>query len=285
MLYLQLFVVLLAFAANSLLCRWALDVYQFDAALFSLIRLASGALMLTLLLTITNAGQRFGIPWRSGRFWKLGAGLVVYALGFSWAYLKLDTGVGAFILFATVQVSMQLVAFRQGERLTGLQWFGIIVSFVGLAWLLLPGAEAPELFSSLLMFIAALGWSWFVVLGKQSGQPLRDVQLAFVSATMFMLLLFPLTLDEWLHWSPQPWGLAMVSGVLASGLGYFLWYRILPLLGLGKAAQYQLLVPVIALLMGMTILGEAIGFHTALAMSVIICGVAISTLFGTKKTR
>lgn len=281
MLYVQLTIVLLAFAANSLLCRWALDVHQFDPALFSLIRLASGAVILSLLLyRFAPADSKIKIvPWREGRFWQLGAALAIYALGFSWAYLQLDTGIGAFILFATIQIVVQFAAFLLGDRLSVLQWTGIIISFTGLGWLLLPGATAPDLLSAGLMFIAALGWSWFVMLGKQSQQPLQDVQQAFVAAAAMTLVLFPLLLQEWLHWHWMPWVLALLSGVAASGLGYFLWYRILPELGLSKAAQFQLLVPVIALLMGMVFLGETLSEQVLAAMVLIITGVALSTFF------
>ena len=117
MLYFQLTIVLLAFAANSLLCRWALDVHQFDPALFSLIRLASGAVILSILLRrFAPPGSKVNImPWRERRFWKLGVALAIYALGFSWAYLRLDTGIGAFILFATIQIVMQFAAFLLGS--------------------------------------------------------------------------------------------------------------------------------------------------------------------------
>ena len=278
MLYGQLVLVLLAFAANSLLCRWALDVHQFDPALFSLVRLVSGAIVLSFLLYRFSPQPVRLFPWRQRRFWLLGLGLGVYALGFAWAYMQLDTGVGAFILFATVQIMMQLAAFIQGDRLSALQWLGVMISFAGLGWLLLPGAEAPDFLSAVLMFIAGLGWSAFVILGKQSQRPLLDVQQAFVAAAILTLVLFPWLLQEWLHWHWLPWVLALASGIVASGLGYFLWYRILPQLGLTRAAQYQLLVPVLALLMGMFFLQESLSQQSMMAMAVIIFGVTTVTL-------
>ena len=281
MLYVQLSIVLLAFAANSLLCRWALDVHQFDPMLFSLIRLSSGAFILSILLyRFVPANSEVNlVPWREGHFWKLGAALAIYAVGFSWAYLQLDTGVGAFILFATIQIVIQFAAFVLGVRLSLVQRAGVIISLAGLCWLLLPNSAAPDLFSAGLMLVAASGWSWFVMLGKQSQRPLQDVQQAFVAASVITLLLSPLLLQDWSHWHWIPWVLALVSGVVASGLGYFLWYRILPRLGLSKAAQFQLLVPVIALLMGMIFLGETLSQHALGAMVLITTGVALSTVF------
>ena len=281
----QVSLVLLAFAANSLLCRWALDVHQFDPAVFSLVRLLSGAVTLTLLPVLTRKQQTSSISSRLNlrsqlqqpRFWYLGLGLGTYVLGFSWAYTQLDTGVGAFILFATVQLAMQIAGFIQGGRLTWLQWAGVVISLLGLAGLLLPGGSAPEPLAAVLMFIAALGWTTFVLMAKASGNALEDVQQAFVAASLLLIPLFPLLLEEWLHWSPMPWLLALLSGSVASGLGYFLWYRILPQLGVHRAAQYQLLVPVIAVVMGMVVLQEAVAVESFVAMAVIIAGVVLST--------
>lgn len=268
--------VLLAFAANSLLCRWALSVYELDPLLFSALRLGSGALTLTLLLTFSG---RPALQWRDAF---TGAALLTYALAFAYAYLALDTGVGAFILFATVQLSLLVVSHRQGKRLQGLTLFGVLMSFTGLVMLLLPGNELPDPGPSLLMLLSGLGWAAFVVLGKGSSQPLRDVQGAFVSAS---LLLLPL-LVVWLFWfadpvtnglkNALPWQgglLALISGVLASGLGYWGWYRLLPSLGLQRAAQLQLLVPVLATLMGSLILAELPDLLSILAMLLIISGV------------
>ena len=282
MLYLQLALVLLSFAANSLLTRWALDIHQFDPALFTFIRLFSGALMLSVLLKVflQSDQQRFSVRNATSdvRFWILGSGLLIYALGFSWAYLRLDTGVGAFILFASVQISMLVMAFYQGNRLNYWQWIGIVVSLAGLAWLLLPQANAPDPISAIFMFVAALGWAGFVAMGKASRNPLADVHQAFVAAAIMMVVLLPFFFDEWLHWNWLPWLLAVLSGALASGLGYFLWYRILPELGLSKAAQFQLLVPVLAMLMGLFILGESLSVSALAAMVVIIIGVTLSVV-------
>lgn len=282
----QVSLVLLAFAANSLLCRWALDVHQFDPAVFSLVRLLSGALTLTVLMLLARqrstaasvpAIQSIKYRLQQKRFWLLGAGLGTYVLGFSWAYTQLDTGVGAFILFATVQLAMQVASFIQGGRLTRLQWSGVVISLLGLAGLLLPGSSAPAPLAAALMFIAALGWTAFVLMAKASGKALEDVQQAFVAASLLVIPLFPWLLDEWLHWSPMPWLLALLSGSVASGLGYFLWYRILPALGVHRAAQLQLLVPVIAVMMGVVILAETLAVQALFAMVVIIAGVMLST--------
>lgn len=274
--------VLLAFAANSLLCRWALVVYDLDPLIFSLLRLGSGALTLTLLLLLNRR------PQLQRRDLVTGSALLLYALAFAYAYLALDTGVGAFILFATVQLSLLLVAHRRGQRLQGMALAGVVISFIGLVMLLLPGNELPDLIPSALMLLSGLGWAVFVVLGQGSAQPLRDVQGAFVSATLLLLPLFgwwwvqDASVDVDGFVSALTWQgilLALASGVLASGLGYWGWYRLLPALGLQRAAQLQLLVPVLATLLGSLILAEIPDMLSLLAMALIITGVLIALRF------
>ncbi|MCT7358482.1 DMT family transporter [Thalassolituus pacificus] len=274
--------VLLAFAANSLLCRWALVVYDLDPLIFSLLRLGSGALTLTLLLLLNRR------PQLQRRDLVTGSALLLYALAFAYAYLALDTGVGAFILFATVQLSLLLVAHRRGQRLQGMALAGVVISFIGLVMLLLPGNELPDLIPSALMLLSGLGWAAFVVLGQGSAQPLRDVQGAFVSATLLLLPLFgwwwvqDASVDVDGFVSALTWQgilLALASGVLASGLGYWGWYRLLPALGLQRAAQLQLLVPVLATLLGSLILAEIPDMLSLLAMALIITGVLIALRF------
>ncbi|MCY0966490.1 DMT family transporter [Parathalassolituus penaei] len=265
--------VLLAFAANSLLCRWALGVWHFDPALFTLVRLWSGALMLSLLLILTR--QPVSIPWGQIRFWMLGASLLLYAGCFSWAYLELHAGVGAFVLFACVQLLLQTVAVIRHGLPSWLKIIGIVMSLMGLAWLLLPGASAPEPLAVVSMLVAGAGWAGFVVLGQGSAAPLLDVRSAFVAASVLvspaLLLVGDWTTDNW-----QPWCLALASGALASGLGYFGWYRILPALGIQRAAQLQLLVPVITVMAGVMILAEPVGVSRFLAMLLIVTGVYLS---------
>lgn len=262
--------VLLAFAANSLLCRWALGVWHFDPALFTLVRLWSGALMLSLLMILTR--QSVSIPWRQGRFWMLGASLLLYAGCFSWAYLELHAGVGAFVLFACVQLLLQGVAVVRHGMPGRLKMTGILVSLAGLAWLLLPGASAPQPLAVMSMLIAGVGWAGFVVLGQGSAAPLQDVRSAFVAASVLVVPGLWLV-DDWSGVDWQPWCLALASGALASGLGYFGWYRILPALGIQRAAQLQLLVPVITVMAGILMLAEPVTVNRLLAMTLIVIGV------------
>lgn len=263
--------VLLAFAANSLLCRWALGVWQFDPALFTMVRLIVGAITLTLLVGWRFRTIKTGTSPATLRFWMLGGSLLLYAGAFSWAYLKLDAGTGAFILFASVQLLLQAINIQRHGLPDMARAVGISVSFVGLALLLLPGAQMPSTAAALLMVLAAAGWAMFVVLGQGSSSALRDVHSAFVAASILVLPALLLIKDFGHAW--QPWLLAALSGGVASGVGYYAWYQILPSLGLHRAAQLQLLVPVLAVMMGAAVLSERLAVMQMIAMIMIIAGI------------
>lgn len=272
--------VLIAFAANSLLCRWAMREYQFDPESFTMVRLVTGALTLSLLSGLLGGSSGGAAAstlalLRQRRSWQLGVSLFVYAAAFSAAYIHLDTGLGAFILFTTVQVSLQLVAWLRGMTFTKKQLFGITVAMIGLALLLLPGVTigaGSSWLAIVLMIVSGIGWSSFVVLGQGSEAPLADVRIAFVTAAMLSILLVPYISFDIKGW--QGWILAVMSGALASGLGYFGWYRVLPKLGIQLAGQLQLLVPPIAVLMGIGFLGEGLTTVMLLGMLTIVVGVA-----------
>ena len=272
-------VVLIAFAANSLLCRWALLVFHYDPIVFTVLRLFSGAVTLVGLLYWLPSKPRLRLlPFSSRRFWLLGASLLLYALMFSLAYVQLDTGVGAFILFVAVQLMLLLVARFTGQRLNKQQVLGALIAIAGLALLLLPNADGTYIGYAGLMLLAAMGWAMFVLLGKGSVAPLVDVSSAFVAATLLMFgLVFILSISMGqafdVDWFSSAFFLAIISGAITSGVGYYLWYRVLPLIGVQKAAQLQLLVPVIATVMGSLVLGEVLTFIAVIASAVIVFGV------------
>ncbi|WP_424965157.1 DMT family transporter [Dinoroseobacter sp. S375] len=260
-----------AFAANSLLNRAALAEAGIGPAAFAAIRLAAGALMLVVLarrrgpLGLTSPGRWIGV-----------LSLTAYMLGFSFAYLSLDAGLGALILFGGVQITMFAGALLARDTVPLARWLGAGMALAGLALLLWPGAVGrPDPLGLGLMMIAAVGWGIYSLHGRGSRAPLADTAANF-------LLALPLGLLAWLVWaSSDPLTLpgvvlAVVSGALTSGLGYALWYAVLPSLGATRAAVAQLTVPVIAALGGLILLGEAVTWLTGLATLLVLGGVAIS---------
>jgi drug/metabolite transporter (DMT)-like permease len=268
-------IALLAFAANSLLCRMALVDDAIEPLPFTLIRIVSGALLLALLVR-PNKNEIQHMVDVSGHktSWLSAISLSVYAFAFSWAYVAMDTGMGALILFATIQIVLNIVAQRLGAKTNVLTLLGIVIAFTGLVVLLLPGQSAPDFSQAVIMMVAGLGWAGFVFLGRNSQQPLKEVAIAFRWSLVWCLPL--LFFVDWQSSRLEGIILASLSGTLASGLGYALWYKVLPQLGLQNAAQAQLVVPVLALIMGVLLLSEQLSFTLLLACSLILVGITLS---------
>lgn len=259
---------MLAFAGNSLLCRLALRETAIDAASFTAIRLLSGALMLCLLLQMRQ--QRSAI---SGS-WGGACALFTYAACFSFAYLQLDAGAGALLLFGAVQLSMLLWGLYQGERLNLPGVAGTLLASAGLLALLFPGADAPQPKAAILMLLAGVAWGAYSVLGRNQGEALAVTAGNFLRSTP-MAMLLALALLPRLHWDNHGLLYAMLSGALTSGIGYAIWYKALPGLGASQAATVQLSVPAIALLGGSLLLDEELTLRLLLGSIAILGGIAL----------
>ncbi|WP_372088246.1 DMT family transporter (plasmid) [Tistrella mobilis] len=273
-------VAMIAFAANSVLCRWALDRTAIDPAAFTGIRLAAGAAMLWLCLRVgrgsLRAGRRTGASAWPGS-WVGAAALSVYAAAFSFAYVGLPAASGALLLFGAVQVTMIAAGLIRGERLRPLQWLGIALAAGGLVALLAPGAQipqAPDPVAAVLMLASGAAWGAYSLIGRRSRDPLATTAGNFMrSLPLAVLLLVPALLR--MEIDPQGVALAVASGALASGLGYAVWYAVLPALGAAQAASVQLSVPVIAALGGTLLLGEAITWHLVVVSLAVLGGIAL----------
>ena len=262
---------MLAFAGNSLLCRMALALSRLDAATFTNVRLAAGALILALLVSVKGKA-----PINKGN-WLSALALFVYAAGFSFAYLTLATGTGALLLFGAVQVTMIGLGILKGERLCTWQIAGFTLAFSGLVGLLLPGLSAPPLQGSLLMLLAGVAWGVYSLRGKSAGDPLQVTAGNFLRAALLsaVLLVF-IPRDSAANIAGL--GYAVASGALTSGLGYALWYSVLPALTAANAASVQLSVPVLAALGGVIFLGEPITPRLTLASAAVLGGIALVIL-------
>lgn len=259
---------MLAFAGNSLLCRLALRETAIDAASFTAIRLASGALTLWLLLRLRTARQPMAGNWPGA------LALFAYAAAFSFAYLQLDTGVGALLLFGAVQLSMLLWGLWRGERLGLAASLGTALAAGGLLALLLPGASAPPLTAALLMLLAGIAWGGYSLLGRGQGDPLAVTAGNFLRAAPLALLL-ALALLPRLSGDGPGLFYAVLSGAVTSGVGYAIWYSALPGLRASQAATVQLSVPILAALGGALLLGEALTLRLLLSAGAVLGGIAL----------
>lgn len=260
--------VMLAFAANSVLNRLAIRVEGMDPLAFAALRLGAGAVVLLVL-----AQGRTG-PLMTGRRLVGTAGLLAYMLGFSLAYRQLDAGTGALILFGVVQLTMFAMALG-AERVPANRILGALIAFAGLVWLVWPGAGARvDLAASGAMAVAGIGWAVYSLVGRRETAPLS------ATAASFALAALPAALVA-LGFAAGPVGagglvLAVLSGAVTSGLGYALWYRVLPQLGTARAAVAQLTVPPLALGLGVLFLAERPGVVALAATAVIVLGVGVS---------
>lgn len=259
---------MIAFAGNSLLCRAALKQTEIDAASFTSIRLLSGVFILCLIVSLRKSVGSGQGNWLSA------LALFAYAAGFSFAYISLEAGAGALLLFGAVQATMIGYGFYIGERLNKLQSFGLLLAFVGIVGLLLPGLSAPPLIASIIMLGAGVAWGIYSIRGKGVGDPVLISAGNFLRTTPFFIALSLLTLNSNALDMAGLW-YAVTSGALASGLGYALWYSVLPALKSTSASTIQLSVPVIAAIGGIVFLGEPMTLRFALASLALLGGIAL----------
>ncbi len=257
---------MVAFAANSVLCRLALKGAHIEPVLFSTLRLLSGAVVLAPLLFRKRA--------RATPRWKLSQAffLAMYALFFSVAYIRLDAGAGALLLFGVVQITMVVSGLMRGERLNLTRSCGLIVAIAGIAALLLPGAVTPSLKSALLMGIAGVAWAAYSLSGKSATDPGTSTAANFLLAVPFTLLALFVSGSD-LHYDHRGIVLAILSGALASAGAYVLWYAILPKIDAVTASTVQLSVPCLATLAGVIFLGEALSLSMLLSTLAVLSGI------------
>ena len=261
---------LIAFAANSVLCRLALGEDTIDAASFTTIRLVSGGLVLLLV----NAAGRTRAAVDRGN-WTSALMLFLYAVTFSFAYISLNTGTGALILFASVQATMIIFAIYEGERLGLTGSLGLLAALAGLTYLVFPGLTAPSPSGAALMTAAGISWGIYSLRGRGSLSPVAVTRDNFLRSTPFVLFISLIFLNN-LHITFAGVFFAALSGGLTSAIGYVIWYAALRDHSATSAALVQLLVPVLAALGGVVIMSEALTMRLVLSSAMIIGGVALA---------
>ena len=256
---------MLAFAGNSLLCRLALAHANMDPATFTVIRLGAGALVLWLLCRTSRSRRTTGS-------WGSAVALLAYAACFSFAYVSLTAATGALLLFGAVQATMIVSGLLAGERLRVVQWCGFGIAVVSLLALLAPGVAAPDLLGACLMLAAGAAWGAYSLAGRGATDPLAMTAGNFTRAALMAL---PLMMLAGGSWTTQGVVFAVLSGALASGVGYAIWYRALSDLTAARAATVQLSVPIIAALGGVAILGEAFTTRLLVASLAMLLGIGL----------
>jgi drug/metabolite transporter (DMT)-like permease len=272
--------VLLAFAANTLLCRIALGRDLIDPISFTTLRLLSGAIVLVAMSRLVAESRP--APTQAGS-WASGLALFVYAIAFSLAYVSLDAGIGALILFGSVQATMIGLGLKSGERPRPVEWLGLAMAFGGLVYLVSPGITAPDPLGALLMSTAGVGWGVYSLRGRSATAPVAATAGNFVRTVPMAAVASAVALS-FVRAEGTGVALALISGTLTSGLGYVLWYRALRSLTSTRAAIVQLPVPVLSALGGAVCLGEPLSARLVGASALILGGVAMAVLTRAQRT-
>jgi len=261
---------LTAFAANSVLCRLALGSGEIGAASFTVIRLLSGAVTLLIINQTLNWKKK---KQQSGS-WRAAFYLFSYAAAFSYAYITLDTGTGALILFGAVQLTMILYAQFSGDKLRAAEWFGVAVAFAGFVYLVIPNLSVPSSVGFVLMTISGIAWGVYTIIGKSTVDPLPDTAANFTKALPLAALL-----SIWIFMesgmTAKGFLLAAISGGAASGIGYTIWYAALRGLSTTQAAVAQLLVPIIAAAGGVIFVSETLSIRLIISTILVLGGIAL----------
>lgn len=269
---------MVAFAANSILTRLGLADARISPAAFSIVRLASGAFVLAAIVASRGKPFHFAAPGRTRSV----AALLTYVVGFSYAYLSLNAGVGALILFGAVQLTMFAGAALARETIPVRRWVGAAIAFGGLVWLLRPtGHAAPAPAGAVLMAAAGIAWGIYSMPRRHGRDPQAETAANFALAAPFALL--TLLVPERTPMSLEGFLLALTSGAVTSGLGYTLWYFVLPQIRSTTAAVAQLTVPIIAMAGGALLIGEPLTLRFLVSALLVLGGIAFS-LFRPKVT-
>ncbi|KPZ58137.1 EamA-like transporter family protein [Pseudoalteromonas sp. P1-13-1a] len=276
-------VALIAFAANSLLCRMALAQGYIDAWNFTLIRLLSGAICLGAIMAVytynlNRKGMLNNAILSDTGSWRSSISLLIYALCFSIAYIELDTGTGALILFSAVQLTMIGWGIYKKEQLSKLQWGAFFVALAGFIYLMLPSAAVPSLLGASLMALSGVAWGVYSIRGKACVSPLRTTAFNFIRSLVAFPVLLIVAISYLKTVSIEGVLLACASGAIASGIGYSIWYVAMPLLKSTQAAVVQLCVPVLAAFAGVIFLSEQLTFEFLIASSLILGAVLVFIL-------
>ena len=269
---------LLAFAANSVLCRLALGDNTIDATSFTVIRLVSGIIILFALIKVTSKNKTLKKERKSKGSWLAASMLFIYAVSFSYGYISLDTGTGALILFGAVQITMIITSVILGNKLHLSEWLGLSVAFSGFAYLVVPSLTTPSLMGFMLMSMSGMAWAFYSLIGRKSNHALSDTAYNFLRTTPLVLALVIFGFNN-AYITSTGFLLAVLSGAIASGIGYFVWYIALTTLSVTQAAAVQLLVPIIAAVGGVIFTSELITLRL-IESSILVLGGILMVILG-----
>ena len=271
-LFVSIFIALLFLATNSILCKMAISTQNIDAFSFTFLRIFSGTILLLIIYFLKNKNLKLSFK----KNWISSFMLFLYAICFSYSYINMFAGIGTLILFAVVQISMILIALFYKEKLTINKILGVIVAFGGLAFLLYPKEDfSISFFHTFLMVISGIAWAIYSVIGKSSTNALLNTTDNFFKATIFAIIFMLFFINEF-KFDLYTSFLAILSGSITSGLGYLIWYEVLPKIQITTASVLQLIVPILAIFLSVIILDEKFSLELAISTFIILFGIFLA---------
>lgn len=271
-LFVSIFIALLFLATNSILCKMAISTQNIDAFSFTFLRIFSGTVLLLCIYFYKNKNLKLSFK----KNWISSFMLFLYAICFSYSYINMFAGIGTLILFAVVQISMILIALFYKEKLTINKILGVIVAFGGLAFLLYPKEDfSISFFHTFLMVISGIAWAIYSVIGKSSTNALLNTTDNFFKATIFAIIFMLFFINEF-KFDLYTSFLAILSGSITSGLGYLIWYEVLPKIQITTASVLQLIVPILAIFLSVIILDEKFSLELAISTFIILFGIFLA---------
>ena len=271
-LFTLIFIALFFLAINSILCKMAISTQNIDAFSFTFLRILSGAVLLLCIYFFKNKNLKLSLK----KNWLSSFMLFLYAICFSYSYINMFAGIGTLILFAVVQISMILIALFYKEKLTLNKFLGVLVAFGGLVYLLYPKEDfSISLFHTFLMVISGIAWAVYSVIGKSSTNALLNTTDNFFKATIFTMIFMIFFINEF-KFDVYTSFLAVLSGSVTSGLGYLIWYEVLPKIKITTASILQLIVPILAIFLSVIILDEKFSFDLGISTFIILFGIFLA---------
>ena len=271
-LFVSIFIALLFLATNSILCKMAISTQNIDAFSFTFLRIFSGTVLLLCIYFYKNKNLKLSFK----KNWISSFMLFLYAICFSYSYINMFAGIGTLILFAVVQISMILIALFYKEKLTINKILGVIVAFGGLAFLLYPKEDfSISFFHTFLMVISGIAWAVYSVIGKSSTNALLNTTDNFFKATIFAIIFMLFFINEF-KFDLYTSFLAILSGSITSGLGFLIWYEVLPKIQITTASVLQLIVPILAIFLSVIILDEKFSLELAISTFIILFGIFLA---------
>src|SRR5208337_483559 len=260
-LWFAIFVIMACFAANSVITRYLVLASGVSPFLLTVIRFVSGLAVLLVLPSVRPTTFRHDKPNLSnlpGAFF-----LGVYAFSISYGYVFIPVAAGTLVFYTFVVVTMVAYSvIEDKERLTPRLALGLLFGLAGVLVITFGRISSVTLVGVLLMAATGSSWGLYSAYGKRFKVTFSYTYNSFlilgafaVTATIALALVGKLIST---NISIQNLGLALYMGMVSTALSYVLWNATVKRIPASVGGLVQLIVPILAPVMGIIFLGEQV---------------------------